>query len=135
MSFLFVCVHVFLAYWIAYNRDIQLMFSWRNPYHTAFYFGFFSFLYFFLMFITSNRISMQKMGGAWKWLQTGGYVALVFALFHILLLEVQNGQLLETRVLGQATIALAIISVMLRLIVVVINMVEKDEPEPDLDVL
>ena len=84
-----------------------------------------AFILFTLMAFTSTPKWLEKLGYEnWKNLQRTGYVALIFVLIHITLLE--KGIFL-TRTTGQIAISLILITIILRTLTLVFRMQSKDK--------
>jgi DMSO/TMAO reductase YedYZ heme-binding membrane subunit len=84
-----------------------------------------AFIIFTFMAITSTSSWLIKLGYEnWKSLQRTGYIALLFVLFHIALLE--NGVIL-TRLIGQLVITFALVVMLLRGIVFVMGIKRKQK--------
>ncbi len=71
---------------------------------------------FFVMTLTSTKKAMQQMGyEKWKKLQTTGYIALVLAILHFIILETKPDKGFDVRPYGILFLFLALLALTLRM--------------------
>lgn len=114
-GFLFALLHSAYSLLVIYQLDLDKM-LFANPKWIGFVAAVLAFIIFFLMAITSTADAVKKMGYVkWKLLQTTGYLALLFAILHFVVLEVKPDKGLDVRPYGLVFLALAIVALLVRI--------------------
>lgn len=128
-GFVLAALHAVYSLIDFYKLDLNKMF-FENQNVNGLIFGFFALFIFFLMTITSTSKSVQRMGyPAWKKLQTTGYLALLLAILHFIILETKPVVGLQVRPYGLLFLYLAIAALGLRMIMILIHPQPKTAPE------
>ena len=114
---------------VFYNLDINKMFI-ENDEWIATVSAIAGFFVFFLMAITSNKLSVEKLGyKKWKTLQTFGYVGLGLVVIHFFIIETKPDTGFDVRPFGLLFFYIPIIAIILRMVLLLIKTKEKDKFE------
>lgn len=120
-GFLLAVLHAIYSVWVIYQLDLDKM-LYSNPRVAGLVVGVAALFVFFLMSITSTKRAVENMGYPnWKALQTTGYLALLFAILHFVILETKPVVGLDVRPFGLLFLALAVAALLLRIAMAVLG--------------
>ncbi len=112
-GFVFALLHSVYELLVIFKLDVNKLFF--SPKSIGLIYGMVALFIFLVMAITSNQFSIQKLGFKnWKIIQTTGYVALLFAILHFLVLETKPEIGLDVRPFGLLFLVVPLLAIILR---------------------
>ncbi|MAG18419.1 MAG: hypothetical protein CL944_03015 [Candidatus Diapherotrites archaeon] len=128
-GFILAALHSIYAIIIFYDLDLNQILL-ENPHALAIILGIIAILIFALITFTSTKKAVKQMGySKWKTIQTTGYVALLLAVIHFILLETKPEIGLSVRPYGLLFLAIAIIALAMKGLMILIQSPEKKSYE------
>lgn len=118
LSFFITLAHIGLIIVYFYKFDLTKLFITTNPKFLGLMIGLIALGILFVVTISSIKVVLNYIPPKiWKIIQSLSYLALIFALLHFYLVESTNGVLVIKRLLGQITFGFALLTVLLRFII------------------
>ena len=117
IGFLLILYHGHVSFFYYYKGDLYNA-LFNNPKVVAFIAALISFFIFFLMAITSTKKAVELLTyEKWKLLQRIGYIALLLAVIHFVVIETKPDKGLVIRPFGYVALIIPILTLILRIYV------------------
>lgn len=120
-SALIATTHVLLVVIFFYKFNLGRLVDISHPKFPGILSGELALIILILVTLTSNNKALTKLDPqVWKAIQLTSYLAMALAISHFYLMELVNGVLVIKRLLGQITLAFAVLVVAVRLLVLLL---------------
>ncbi len=118
IGFLLIFIHYYISFHGYYYKGNLYNALFNNPKVIAFIAASISFFIFFLMAITSTKKAVEILTyKRWKLLQRTGYIALLLAVIHFVVIETKPDKGLDIRPFGYVALIIPILTIILRVYV------------------